>query len=302
MSSEFLMLAKVLKKQDVRGWYCSEKLDGTRAFWDGGVSKGMMASDVPWANCVKDYRLKEPPVATGLWSRTGKVLDCPDWWAVRMPEFCVDGELFMGNGSFQTLRKTVAGSDWKGVRYMAFGCPNDSIFADRWVKVRNDYKYKIEPGLGAVLGGPDWGLYREYARLRIGGENEVFKIVEQESVPWTHSKDWIKVRLDRVLDNGGEGLMFRTGSWEATRSNCLLKYKPFLDNEGEIVGFTEGKGKYVGLVGALIVKSMGKQFKLSGMTDNERQPGHFLIGDTVTYRYRELSDDGVPKEARFWRQ
>ena len=29
---------------------------------------------------------------------------------------------------------------------------------------------------------------------------------------------------------------------------------------------------------------------------------NFLIGSSVTFRYRELSDTGIPKEARFWRK
>jgi hypothetical protein len=29
---------------------------------------------------------------------------------------------------------------------------------------------------------------------------------------------------------------------------------------------------------------------------------HFKIGDTIEFRYRELSDDGIPKEARFVRK
>jgi hypothetical protein len=28
---------------------------------------------------------------------------------------------------------------------------------------------------------------------------------------------------------------------------------------------------------------------------------HFQIGDTIEFRYRELSDDRIPKEARFLR-
>ena len=28
----------------------------------------------------------------------------------------------------------------------------------------------------------------------------------------------------------------------------------------------------------------------------------FKVGQTVTFKYRELSDDGIPKEARYWRR
>ena len=123
MKSEFLMLAKVYKNQNIKGWMCSEKLDGTRAFWDGGISKGILASEIPWANIYKDARLKTPPIATGLWSRTGKVMHAPDWWTKMLPEFFVDGELWMGYGRFQELRSEVASQDgnWDQVQFKAFG-------------------------------------------------------------------------------------------------------------------------------------------------------------------------------------
>ena len=28
----------------------------------------------------------------------------------------------------------------------------------------------------------------------------------------------------------------------------------------------------------------------------------FKVGQTVTFKYRELTDDGIPKEARYWRR
>jgi hypothetical protein len=55
------------------------------------------------------------------------------------------------------------------------------------------------------------------------------------------------------------------------------------------------------MTGALVCDFNGVTVELSGMTDDERQPGHFSLGDVVTFRYRELSDSGVPKEPRFIR-
>jgi len=37
------------EKHFIGGYYWSEKLDGMRAIWDGGVTRGMLKSDVPWA-------------------------------------------------------------------------------------------------------------------------------------------------------------------------------------------------------------------------------------------------------------
>jgi hypothetical protein len=55
---EFLQLAHKLdaKKHGIGGWLYSEKLDGERCFWDGGVSTGLAKSEIPWANTNKDER------------------------------------------------------------------------------------------------------------------------------------------------------------------------------------------------------------------------------------------------------
>jgi len=138
--------------------------------------------------------------------------------------------------------------------------------------------------------------------------------------------------LQRVLDRGGEGVVLRNSQsiWTPKRHGGVLKYKPFSDAEGRVVGFTSGRetakgSRLLGKIGALIVDYQGKRLELSGLTDAEReflnpdmariaseQPGKdmpaffqgkcFKVGQLVTFKYRELSDDGIPKEARYWRR
>jgi DNA ligase-1 len=138
--------------------------------------------------------------------------------------------------------------------------------------------------------------------------------------------------LDTVLLSGGEGVVIRSGAakWTPKRHKDILKYKLFNDAEGVITGFTSGRetdkgSRLLGKIGALIVNYDGKRLELAGLTDEEReflnldmartateQPGQdmpsffqgksFKVGQTITFKYRELSDDGVPKEARYFRQ
>jgi DNA ligase-1 len=63
-----------------------------------------------------------------------------------------------------------------------------------------------------------------------------------------------------------------------------------------------GKGRNAGVLGALRVKAAdGREFSLgTGFTDAQRRNPPPL-GSTVTYRYRELTDKGQPRFARFWR-
>ncbi len=52
MRRELLQLAHNYKpdKHKIAGWYISEKLDGTRCFWDGGLSRDVPTDQVPWAS------------------------------------------------------------------------------------------------------------------------------------------------------------------------------------------------------------------------------------------------------------
>jgi DNA ligase-1 len=62
---------------------------------------------------------------------------------------------------------------------------------------------------------------------------------------------------DEWVDMGYEGLMIRIVSskgYEPKRTNDLIKYKLFIDDDFKIVGYEEGKGKLVNHLGAFILE------------------------------------------------
>ena len=76
---------------DVSGWWVSEKYDGVRAIWNG----------------------------ERLLSRNGKDLGAPEWFTAGLPKnIRLDGELWMGRGTFDQLVSAIQrkDSDWQGVR------------------------------------------------------------------------------------------------------------------------------------------------------------------------------------------
>lgn len=353
---EFLQLAHPFNpaKHHIAGWFLSEKLDGLRAFWDGGISRGIPASQVPWANVEKDARLRTPPIATGLWSRYGKVIHAPDWWLDELPNFQLDGELWMGAGLFQSTvsvtKDHIPGPGWREIKYAVIDCPplirvfgdgeiNNTNFrkrlkgCDSWVLP----KQQSSPPLHIHLAFE--GTYRYLKRTLV--TSEYCFALEQEQLPFTTQAalNRINERLDEVLATGGEGVILRkhSSSWVPERTHNCLKLKPFNDMEGTVVGYVWGRetdkgSKLLGLMGALILKlDNGKRLELSGFTDAERGmrilvPGQhinidkepyynagkevtgywhnptFPIGTRVSFKYRELTNDGIPKEARFWRK
>jgi len=200
------------------------------------------------------------------------------------------------------------------------------------VEWAND-RAKSIPGFGQVHAQATFDEELMFLREFLESQNDKVFIHQQFKMPTveTEALEFVEELLNAVLDKGGEGLVIRdpAARWIAKRHKGLLKFKPYEDSEAVIVGYTSGKpgkeGNRLGKIGALIVKWGEKEFKiasgLSGKTwefkdqlmsqyaaehPDEIMPAHFEgktlgKGDTITFKYRELSDDGVPKEGRFWR-
>ncbi len=319
---EFLMLAHTYREQYIGGWLWSFKLDGDRFFWDGGVSRGVPASQVPWANTQKDHIKVTPPVSTGLWSRGAKVINAPNWWLDQLPDIPLDGEGYCGDyqRGASIIRRDIPTRDWQEIQFKVFDSPI-SVFDDgtfevkKWpITLKNVHEWT---GSFGYTGQPTvQGVYN----FLKGKENEVWQLVKQEKLPYNVSQEHIDSLLRYANELGYEGLVIRDpdSKWTPERSHNLLKVKPWHDAEGLVQGFIWGQGKLYGKMGSLLLKMKnGTEFALSGFTDEEREveslgnfPGkecfestiHFKIGDEVTFKYRELSNEGVPKEARYLRK
>ncbi len=354
MKKSFAMLAQTYNpnKYNVEGWYASEKMDGMRAIWDGGISRGLPAAEVPWANCLKHGRFKNQVFATGLWTRYGQPIQAPKEFLDSLPPFCMDGELWAGHKQFQTVASVVrslSGANWKLIKYIVFDVPSIfDLFGDRTI---NETNMKVE-----VVGCVEWAversglinipnrdmfLHTSWTLEETIVSDMVGKIwnLEFNNVFWNvqhhvSSQDDIEHLLGHMTD--AEGLILRhpLSMWTPERTHDMLKVKKRHDAEGTVVGYTWGRqtnlgSKLLGKMGALILKTdTGLTFELSGFTDEERimcaksimaDPTEsmilegqkateayynpkFPIGSRITYQYRELTNDGLPKEASYYRK
>ena len=356
---EFLQLAKTFKpgKDNPAGMWISEKLDGCRCFWDGGTTRGLPTTSVPWANTINPktgkQKAKIKPVSTGLWSRYGNPIIAPDWWLNQLPAMFLDGELFAGRGNFQTLRSIVAKDiadeeAWKQVQFACFGAPSPTqVFAAGEIKNPN-FHLTVDTAeiMKFMLSRADAGVMEDFLHIpeNLTFEDELYQLQTCSSgdLCYLHhhfklsdnnnaAEEQMGIFVDGVLDAGGEGVVLREprSIWTPKRVGSLLKLKPFEDDQGTVTGFVSGRetdkgSKLRGLIGALVLDYKGKRLELSGFTDAEREfatsdmrahawdnPGkdmpasfqgaRFKVGDTVEFRYRELSDASIPKEARFHR-
>lgn len=301
---EFLMLAHTYnpKKHGIGGWFMSVKLDGMRAYWDGGVSRGILKSDIPWANTDKDERYIQPPIATGLWSRYGNVIHAPDWWLDSLPRIPLDGELYI-YGSRQklmsTVKDTVPGDGWEDVKYYVFDMPSyETVFADGKINNTNYKKtfkgilkwIKSTTGYADITYNPKpltrfettWKLMSKMLPEHNKGLSKSI-VIDHYQVHLAFSTDFavkqIEEYLEKTISAGGEGLILRhtTGVWWPERSHNLLKVKQRNDMEGIVRGYITGRAtdlgsKLRGLMGAMILElPNGKRLELSGFTDKERE-------------------------------
>jgi len=296
---EYLMLAHTYKpaKHGIGGWYMSEKLDGMRCYWDGGLTRGMFKDDVPWANNDKDGRYVVRPVATGLWSRYGNVIHAPANYLDRLPRVPLDGELYRA-GPRQELMSIVKALTpdpelWAEVTYPIIDMPSfDRIFMDGFINTVN-YKKKFEgirswiytdTDISSLAYIPDQTNIFQTTYALIGkycaSHGPAYQH-HQERLPFQTEKaiDLVNQELEYVSKAGGEGLILRKPEslWLPCRSHDLLKVKKRDDAEGTVTGYITGRAtdkgsKLLGLMGALVLElDNGKRMELSGFTDEERK-------------------------------
>ena len=246
-------LANVYRSDiDLSRYWVSEKLDGVRAWWDGH----------------------------SLSSRRGNPINAPSWFVEGFPDEVLDGELWMGRGTFETLSGTVRSKTpdaaaWVRVRYMVFDLPTSSApFDERLQRLREIFKSLASRRIALV------------DQFRVAGELELM------------------TTLERVVADGGEGLMLRDGSslYRSGRNDDLLKLKTYRDAEAIVVAHLPGKGKYAGMLGSLLVELPdGRRFKLgTGFSDEDRRHPP-PVGTTVTYKYYGMTANGIPRFASYLR-
>lgn len=105
--------------------------------------------------------------------------------------------------------------------------------------------------------------------------------------------------LNQEIEAGWEGVVFKNPQsfYECKRSSNWLKLKPVHTEEYLILGVQEGKGKYVGTTGAILIDVKGVVVSVgTGMTDLDRdeiwKDRELLKGVMLEVSYQTKTKDG----------
>ncbi len=249
-----LMLAKTQNLQDFKysfsRYIVSEKLDGVRGYWNG----------------------------KHLLTRSGIIINAPNWFIEPLPHFPLEGELWISRGQFDRISAIVrtqnpVDQDWQQVKFMLFDSPKRQLsFIER--------------------------------------VDELKKIINKVDMPWIqvvqhhqfNDFEQLSRYFNQVINSGGEGIMLNSlnGHYQVGRASQLLKLKPYLDDEAIILEYRAGKGQFSQMMGAMLVKNKaGVTFKIgSGFTKQQRLSPPAL-GTIISYRYSGNTKNGLPRFPSF---
>lgn len=222
-----------------------------------------------------------------LISRNGKPYNCPhivkELEHLLGPDDVFDGELYVHSVGFQTVTS--------------------------WVKKLQPNTAKIEYHVYDIPefdGSDDWmwetrkDRLHEFACRNSKGEYPHIVFVPTYKV---NNEQEVRDYQAKFVDEGFEGAIFRNahGLYRYDyRSYDLLKVKSFNDEEFEIVGFTEGKGKDKETVIWICKTDKGEIFNVRSADTYENrkeyfQNAHQYVGRMLSVKYFGVSDEGIPR-------
>jgi len=327
MKKEFAMLAATYNgSQAVVGKMISRKLNGWGCIWDGGVTRGQLATNVPWYFEGGDKRLTYTVRSTGLWTigradKNGirpKVIEAPKWYLDQLPlDVPLHGELWKDDDLGYVKSVCGQGIDgkydprWHNIQYMVY----------------NVKPYVCFPGIASFRGPSNPFWFNEMWERRMDAAKKsvwysydnffnIGQFLKQERID---SQEYFNNYVEHAMNEGWEGAMVVNplSLYECYRSSALLKVKPEFDIEATVTGYTDGDKRHTGRMGAVscvlvwdervVDFTGGRQefvgrevrFKVGGgFSDGQREwdwvKSTYPIGSQIHFTFLGVSNDAIP--------
>ena len=210
-----------------------------------------------------------------------------------LPPNCeLDGELYSLNMNFQELTsavKTLKSIHHRHneIEYWIFDIidPQRMVWEDRYAMLVNAYTKYLEDG----------------------NPSSSFRILQAYNA---NSSEDIDKYHDQFVNEGYEGIIIRRygcvekdrklSEYRPNRTNSLIKYKYFQDEEAIIIGYESCTGSEEGAIKFIVKDIRGNEFPVRprGNLNDRREwfkRGEDFIGKQLTIRFQELSTKGVPR-------
>lgn len=262
---EFQKGTKATGNENLSNYYLSEKLDGLRASWDG----------------------------YSFVSRGGIKFPAPSNFKVNMPSSAeivrlggpLDGELYIDRGCFQKTSGIIRGegNDWvrSGVRFHIFDMMSQGEVFSRRHQLLREYIPRFHGAPYTIVDQTDLALW---------------------GIEWPELLNHIRY----LSKEGAEGgmLALKNGIYQSGRNKNILKLK--IPDYGwcKVIGYSDGKGKYAGEVGAYNVvgtkgQVKGENFSIgSGLSDWQRT-NPMAKGSLMPFRHWGTFNSGKPRQPVF---
>jgi DNA ligase-1 len=221
----------------------------------------------------------------GLISRNNHAFKTPSSFTSSLPrKIFLDGELYIDRGMFHDTVSVVRTREvWTPlVKFKIF---------DVWSPATRNYGY---------LDRLDWFKQQNAYTLL----SDHIHLINSFALD-TGNADEITSLLGSVIQKGGEGLILRdpkglyTEGRQSANKSGILKVKPSLDDEAEVVSVSLDEGRK----GSVTVRdNEGRIFKIgSGFRDIKSEPPP-QVGSVITFGYTSRHEDsGIPRFPRFLR-
>ncbi len=271
----------ITEKHLMRGVSCQPKIDGIRArIWrtpDGIKIYSRKGLEFNWLDHIK--------------SKLEDLL-------LLLPDQCgLDGELYSDKLTFEALTSAIKTrvrmhENNKLISYHIFDIVLPKVILEDRIKF----------------------LYDTYCTWKKDNQDDIYiKLVKSYKV---HTYEEIEQTHDYFVSIGYEGLIMRKflgiiegnptekeleETWyKGNKNNNLIKYKKFIDEEGEVIAINSGKDREEGLAIFTILSKSGKTFECRPSETFEQRAYYYqhqseFIGKEYTYKYFELTDAGIPR-------
>lgn len=221
----------------------------------------------------------------GIWdgktliSKNNYPINPPKEWLENFPPFSLDGELWLSYNAFEKTSSIIRNSkstlkEWKQITYYVFDVPN--------ICEKCNLKERL-------------GILEEYLKSHFTPQ---IKIIPQIPI---QNQEHLQSYFQEILAKNGEGLILR----DNINSNIAYKYKAYEDSECEVIGYTQGKGKFKGQLGAILCQAFidgaYKTFKIGSGFSNKERKSPPPIHSIITYKYFGFTANKLPKFPVFLR-